>query len=179
MLYISDISTNAPTDERIKTEKTVFSLLQELKIPFERVDNDTVETMEECEEINQILGTEIRKSIFLCNKKKTSFFLIVTPAGKSIDTNLLSKKTGISNLSFASEEMMVRHLGAKPGSASVMGLVNDLDDYVQLIVDDEVAGEEWFGCNTGINTCHIKIKTSDLLTKFLPRIRHKAKMMKL
>ena len=83
------------------------------------------------------------------------------------------------HLSFASGELMEEHLGTKPGSASVMGLINDEDDYVQLIVDKEVADEEWFGCNTGINTSHLKLKTADLLNKFLPQIRHKAKIMEL
>ena len=92
MIYISDIYTTAPTDERVATEKKVYQILDRLKISYERVDNDVVETMEECEEIDKALGTEIRKSIFLCNKKKTSFFLIVLPANKSLDTNALSKK---------------------------------------------------------------------------------------
>ena len=149
MIYISDIYTTAPTDDRVATEKKVYQILDKLKISYERVDNDVVETMEECEEVDKALGTEIRKSIFLCNKKKTSFFL------------------------------MEEHLGTKPGSASVMGLINDEDDYVQLIVDKEVAQEEWFGCNPGINTSHLKMKTEDLLNKFLPQIRHKAKIMEL
>ena len=176
MIYISDIYTTAPTDDRVTTEKKVYQILDKLKISYERVDNDVVETMEECEEIDKALGTEIRKSIFLCNKKKTSFFLVVLPANKSLDTNTLSKKIGVPHLSFASGE---EHLGTKPGSASVMGLINDEEDYVQLIVDKEVAQEEWFGCNPGINTSHLKIKTEDLLNKFLPQIRHKAKIMEL
>lgn len=92
MIYISDIYTTAPTDDRVATEKKVYQILDKLKISYERVDNDVVETMEECEEIDKALGTEIRKSIFLCNKKKTSFFLVVLPANKSLDTNTLSKK---------------------------------------------------------------------------------------
>lgn len=179
MIYISDIYTTAPTDDRTATEKKVYQILDKLKISYERVDNDVVETMEECEEIDKALGTEIRKSIFLCNKKKTSFFLVVLPANKSLDTNTLSKKIGVPHLSFVSGELMEEHLGTKPGSASVMGLINDEDDYVQLIVDKEVAQEEWFGCNPGINTSHLKMKTEDLLNKFLPQIRHKAKIMEL
>lgn len=179
MTYISEKFTTAPTDERIATEKKVYELLAKLKIPYERVDNEVVETMEECEEIDRALGAEIRKSIFLCNKKKTSFFLVVVPAKKALDTSALEKKIGVSHLSFASGELMEEHLGTKPGSASVMGLINDEDDYVQLIIDKEVAEDEWFGCNPGINTSHLKMKTSDLLNKFLPQIRHKAKVIDL
>lgn len=178
MIYISEISNEAPA-QCGPTEKKVYKMLAKLKIPFERVDNDVVETMEECKEVDEALGTEIRKSIFLCNQKKTSFFLVVLPAGKSLDTTALEKKIGVSRLSFASGEMMQKHLGCLPGSASVMGLVNDEDDYVQLIIDKEVADEEWFGCNPGVNTSHLKMKTSDLLNKFLPNIYHKAKVIAL
>ena len=178
MIYISDIYTTAPTDDRVATEKKVYQILDKLKISYERVDNDVVETMEECEEIDKALGTEIRKSIFLCNKKKTSFFLVVLPANKSLDTNTLSKKIGVPHLSFASGELMKEHLGTKPGSASVMGLINDEDDYVQLIVDKELHRKNG-SSNPGINTSHLKMKTEDLLNKFLPQIRHKAKIMEL
>ena len=179
MTYISEIRTNAPEQMADPTEKKVFQLLDKLKISYECVTNDVVETMEECKEIDEALGTEVRKSIFLCNKKKTSFFLVVLPAEKSLDTAALGNKIGVSKLSFAPPESMEELLGAHPGSASVMGLVNDEDDYVQLIVDKEVAEEEWFGCNPGINTAHLKMKTSDLLNIFLPKIHHKAKIITL
>lgn len=179
MVHISEIYTTAPTDERIPLEKKVYQTLDKLKISYERVDNDVVETMEECEEIDKELGVEIRKSIFLCNKKKTSFFLVVMPAKKALDTGMLEKKIGVSHLSFAPGELMEKYLGTKPGSASVMGLVQDEDDYVQLIIDKEVADKEWFGCNPGINTSHLKMKTADLLQKFLPYIRHRAKIIEL
>lgn len=179
MTYISDIRTNAPENITNPTEKKVFQMLDKLRIPYECVTNDVVETMEECKEIDRALGTEIRKSIFLCNKKKTSFFLIILPAEKSLDTTVLGSKIGVSKLSFAPAESMQELLGAQPGSASVMGLINDEDDYVQLIVDKEVADEEWFGCNPGINTVHLKLKTDALLNKFLPQIHHKAKVIAL
>ncbi len=179
MTYISEKRTTAPDNMENPTEKKVFAMLDKLKIPYECVVNDVVETMEECKEVDEALGTEIRKSIFLCNKKKTSFFLVVMPAEKSLDTNALSSKIGVPHLSFAAAEYMEQHLKAAPGSASVMGLINDEDDYVQLIIDKEVADEEWFGCNPGINTAHLKLKTSDLLNKFLPKINHRAKIMSL
>lgn len=179
MTYISEKRTTAPENIKNPTEKKVFALLDKLKIAYECVENDVVESMEECKEVDEALGTEIRKSIFLCNKKKTSFFLVVMPAEKSLDTATLSNKIGVPHLSFASAEHMEQHLGALPGSASVMGLINDEDDYVQLIIDKEVADCEWFGCNPGINTAHLKMKTSDLINKFLPKINHRAKIMAL
>ncbi|MEF9945861.1 MAG: prolyl-tRNA synthetase associated domain-containing protein [Lachnospiraceae bacterium] len=179
MIYISEISKVAPVDQRIPLEKAVYEALDKLQITYERVDNDEVVTMEECVEIDKALGTEIRKSIFLCNSKKTSFFLLVMPAAKALDTKVLCGKLGCSKLSFASPEAMEEHLGVTPGSATIMGLLNDEEDYVQLILDKEVAEEEWFGCNPGINTSHLKIHTKDLLNKFLPFARHRAKIIEL
>ena len=94
MVYISEISTTAPAKGTNATKDKVFALLDKLHIPYQRVENDVVETMEECEEIDKALGTEVRKSIFLCNQKKTSFFLVVMPAGKQLDTSALEKKLG-------------------------------------------------------------------------------------
>ena len=101
------------------------------------------------------------------------------PANKSVNTTELGNKIGVSHLSFAPAEYMEKYLGALPGSASVMGLINDEDDYVQVIVDKEVAESEWFGCNPGINTSHLKFKTKDLLNKFLPAIHHRARIVDL
>ena len=179
MLHFSEISTIAPTDERIPLEAGTYKILDQLNIPYERVDHEAAASMEECVEIDKYLGVEIRKNIFLCNKKKTSFFLVVLPANKAFDTAAFSKKTGISHVSFAPPEKMEELLGTSPGSATVMGLVNDVDDYVQLVIDKEVADEEWYGCNPGINTSHIKMKTSDLINKFVPHTRHRAKIIQL
>ncbi|MDL2295511.1 prolyl-tRNA synthetase associated domain-containing protein [Lachnospiraceae bacterium OttesenSCG-928-E19] len=179
MLHFSEISTIAPTDERSPLEVEVYKTLDKLKIPYERVDHEAAATMEECVEIDKYLNVEIRKNIFLCNKKKTSFFLVVLPANKPFDTASFGAKTGVSHVSFAPPEKMEELLGTTPGSATVMGLLRDIDDYVQLIIDKEVADSEWYGCNPGANTSHIKIKTQDLLNKFLPQVHHRAKIMEL
>ncbi len=180
-MWISDITTTVPENvkERMPLEQETYKVLKKLGIPFERVDNDPAASMEECEEIDKVLGAPVRKNVFLCNQKKTSFFLLVMPAEKAFDTSSFSKKLGVSHMSFASPEHMMQHLGTTPGSASVVGLLNDLDDYVQVIVDKEVADQEWFVCNTGINTTHIKIKTTDLLKKFLPHTHHRARIVNL
>lgn len=179
MLHFSEISTTAPTDERIPLEKEVYAVLDKLKIPYERVDHEAAATMEECVEIDKYLGVEIRKNIFLCNRKKTSFFLLIMPANKPFVTKDLSDKLGCSRLSFAPEEYLEEYLGVKSGSATVMGVLNDEDDYVQVLIDKEVADDEWYGCNPGINTSHIKIKTKQLLDVFLPYARHRAKIVEL
>ena len=146
-MYISEIRTKAPADERMPLERKFYDTLEKLKIPYEQVDNDPASSMEECAEVDKAIGTEIRKNVFLCNQKKTTFFLLVMPADKAFDTSSFSKKLGVSHMSFAPPEKMLEHLGTTPGSASVAGLLTDEDDYVQVIIDKEVAEAEWFGCN--------------------------------
>ena len=180
-MYISEIVTTPPENvsERVPLEQEVYKVFKKLGIPFERVDNDPAASMEECADIGKVLGAPVRKDVFLCNQKKTTFFLLVMPEDKAFDTSSFSKKLGVSRMSFASPEHMMEYLGTKPGSASVVGLLNDEDDYVQLILDKEVAEAEWFGCNPGINTSHLKFRTKDLLNKFLPAIHHRARIVAL
>ena len=180
-MYISEITTTVPENvsERVPLEQELYKVFQKLGIPFERVDNDPAASMEECADIGKVFGSPVRKNVFLCNQKKTSFFLLVMPEEKAFDTSAFSRKLGVSHMSFASPEHMWEHLGTRPGSASVAGLLNDKDDYVQLILDKEVAESEYFVCNTGLNTTHLKIKTKDLIKKFLPHIHHRARIVDL
>lgn len=174
MTYISQISTEPLAKGKNPTQDMVFDLLERLKLSYECVENDVVETMEECQQLDEVLGTEIRKSLLVRNQKKTRFYLVVMPAGKRCNMGDLAQKLGETKLSFASEDAMVSLLGCHPGSASVMGTINDTDNRVQVIFDKTVASAEWFGCNTGINTAHLKLKTEDVLKKVLPEIHHKA-----
>lgn len=180
-MYISEITTTVPEDanKRLPLEQEVYKVFTKLGIPFERVDNDPASSMEECEAIGEVFGVPVRKDVFLCNRSKTSFYLLIMPDNKDFETSAFSKKLGVSRMSFASPELMLKHLGTTPGSASAVALLNDEDDYVQLVIDKEVADAEWFVCNTGINTTHLKFKTQDLLKKFLPYTHHRPVIMEL
>ena len=172
-MYISEIYTQAPEDARGALETRVYQELETLHIPFTRVDNDSVEAMEECVEISEKLGAEIRKTIVLCNRKKTLFYLVVMPADKHFDTRTFCAKLGAPRVSFASAETMEEKLGVSPGSATVMSVLNDPDRAVQVVIDKEVADAEWFACNPGANTTHIKFKTEQLMKVFLPHVNHR------
>ena len=114
-MYISEIRTSAPTDERMPLERKMYETLDKLKISYEQVDNDPAASMEECAAVDVAIGTQIRKNVFLCNQKKTTFFLLVMPADKAFDTAAFSKKLGVSHMSFAPPEKMMEHLGTTPG----------------------------------------------------------------
>ena len=173
-MYISEVTDRLPEDERGPLETKVYETLKKLNIPFVRVDNDAVEAMEECGGIGENLGAQICKTIVLCNRKKTLFFLVVLPADKHFDTKVFCEKTGAPRVSFASPESMEEKLGIKPGSATVMSVLNDPDRAVQVVIDREVADAPWFACNPGANTSHIRFATDKLLKVFLPHVNHTA-----
>ena len=178
-MYISDITNEMPTSYTSDLEKSIYEKLNELNIKFDRVDNDTVEAMEECIEISNKLGAEIRKTIIVCNEKKTQFYLVVLPAEKRFDSKAFRDKMGCSRVSFASADAMQEVLGVVPGSATVMSVINDTTNLVKVVIDKEVADSIDFACNTGENTKHIKIKTDDLIKVFLPGVNHEPTIIEL
>lgn len=178
MVNISNVENIKPETYFSDLERDVFSLLDKLKISYQYVTNDVVETMEECVEIDNTLACEVRKSILLTNKKHTTFFLIVLPADKNLDVKQLEAKIGISGLSFASGEEMEEKLGVLPGALTVLSVISDIDDYVQVIIDQEVMDSEYFSCNSTTNRRHIKMKTSDL-SRYLKSLHHRVKAIEL
>jgi hypothetical protein len=86
--------------------------------------------------------------------------------------NKLSKQIGSSRLSFATAEDLEQLLGVQPGSASVLGLLNDKEHRVILVLDRAVAESRWFGCHPCRNTSSLRLRTEDVLEKFLPHTGH-------
>lgn len=160
-------------DGRLPREIRTYDLLDQLHIPYERLDHKAVFTIEGCQAIEQRLGTAICKNLFLCNAQKTAFYLLLMPGEKKFKTAILSKEINSSRLSFADEGHMEEFLDITPGSVSILGLMNDTANRVKLLIDEEViAGHEAIGCHPCVNTSSLKIKTSDILDVFLPWIRH-------
>lgn len=153
-------------------EIRVYRFLDELNVDFERTDHPDrpATTMEVCADVDSVLGVRICKNLFLCNRQKTAFYLLIMPGDKPFKTKELSGQMGISRLSFADADAMERYLDVQPGSVSVLGLMNDKDRSVTLVIDEDVLGEEFFGCHPCRNTSSIKFKTSDLIDKILPAL---------
>lgn len=179
--FVSDeLYTTAPTDgNRLPKEMAVYELLDQLKIPYERIDHDHADTMEVCEEIDKKLGVTMCKNLFLRNQQKTTFFLLLIPGDKKFMTKDLSKQLGISRLSFAEPEYMEKYLNITPGSVSVLGLMNDKDWDVTLLIDRDVLEAEYIGCHPCINTSSMKIKTNDIIKKFLKHTGHRHTVVRL
>lgn len=157
---------------RSEREIRAYRFLDSLGIKFDRTDHpDTpATTMEVCEEVDAVLGVHICKNLFLCNRQQTAFYLLIMPGDKPFKTKELSGQMGISRLSFATEEHMERLLDVRPGSVSVLGLMNDRDKRVQLVIDRDVLKEEMFGCHPCENTSSIRFRTKDLTDVILPAL---------
>lgn len=176
-MNISNISdqlyTTAPDKTgRLPKEMAVYSLLDELSIPYERVDHAVTETMEACENIDMLLGVSMCKNLFLRNRQKTAFYLLMMPGKKKFKTKDVSKQLGTSRLSFAEAEYMEQYLNITPGSVSVLGLMNDSTHAVHLVIDKELLENEYIGCHPCINTSSLKIRTEDILNVFLKHTGH-------
>ena len=161
-----------PTETRSPREESAYKLLDELQIKYRRADHDRADTMEDCLEIDKALGTKMCKNLFLTNRQKTAFYLLLMPGDKPFKTKELSGQLGVSRLSFADAEDMERLLGLTPGSVSVLGLINDLDRDVTLLIDKDLLANEEICCHPLINTSSVAFPTEDLLNKVLPKTGH-------
>ena len=171
--------TGRPTDctGRLEKEIRVYDLLDRLEISYQRIDHEAAMTMEACAEIDRVLDATICKNLLLCNRQCTSFYLLMMPGEKSFKTSAFSKQIGSSRLSFADPKYMEEYLDITPGSVSVMGLMNDHDHHVELLMDEDVLKGEFFGCHPCINTSSLRIRTADLMEKILPAMDHPARIV--
>ena len=173
------------TEGRLDKEVRVYDLLDSLGIKYKRVDHEAAMTMEACVEIDWTLsegvekGVAICKNLFLCNRQATDFYLLLIPGDKPFKTKDLSAQIGSSRLSFAKPEYMEQYLDITPGSVSVMGLMNDKEKKVRLLIDEDVLQDEYFACHPCINTSSLRFRTSDLMEKVIPAMGHEPTMVRL
>ena len=159
---------------RLDKEIRVYDLLDSLGIEYDRTDHEAAGTMEDCLEVDKILGVIICKNLFLCNRQKTKFYLLMMPGDKPFNTKDVSSQIGSARLSFAGEEEMLAYLDITPGAVSIMGLMNDKDNHVQLLIDKPVMESDLLGCHPCVNTASLRMKTKDIIEKFLPAVHHEA-----
>ena len=162
---------------RLEKEVRCYDLLDKLGVEYQRIDHEAAMTMEACVEIDKVLDATICKNLLLCNRQATAFYLLMIPGDKQFKTSVLSKEIGSSRLSFAKPEYMLEYLDITPGSVSVLGLMNDHDHHVELLMDEDVLKGEFFGCHPCINTSSLRIRTADLMEKILPAMDHPARIV--
>ena len=164
---------------RADRENRVYDLLDALDIEYYRVDHDEAKTMDDCEMIDKSLETVLCKNLVLCNSQKTRFYLLMMPGAKPFRTKELSHQINSSRLSFAPPEYLEKYLDVLPGSVSIMGLMNDKENNITLLIDEDVIKPEFIGCHPCMNTSSLKIKTDDVLNKFLKSTGHTPTFVKL
>ena len=174
-----NVYNGRPADKRIPKEERCYDLLDSLGISFTRVDHEHADTIEACQEIEKLLGCEICKNLFLTNRQMTEVGLLLMPGEKPFKTKLLSKQIGSARLSFASPEQMLQYLDITPGSVSVLGLMNDAEGRVRLLVDRDLLKEERFGCHPCLNTSSLCFSTEALLHTVIPALGHEVTWVEL
>lgn len=157
---------------REEREARTYDFLDQLKIGYERIDHERAMTMEVCAEIDAALGCTICKNLFLTNRQQTDFYLLLICGDKPFHTKDISKQLGISRLSFATPPQLMEALDILPGSVSILGLMNDKEKRVKLVVDSELLSAEYFGCHPCENTSSLRLGTKDIFNKFLPAVGH-------
>ncbi len=176
-----ELLTGRPVDltNRLDKEIRVYDLLDSLKIQYQRIDHEAAMTMEACAAIDEALEATICKNLLLCNRQCTEFYLLMLPGDKPFKTSVLSKQIGSSRLSFAGAEYMEEFLDITPGSLSVLGLMNDTNHRVKLLVDRDLLNGEYIGCHPCINTSSLRLRTADLMECIIPAMNHPVTMVDL
>ena len=175
------LQNGRPADAAGRMDKEIrtYDFLDGLGVDYQRMDHEAAFTMEACKEVDEALGVEMCKNLFLCNRQKTNFYLLMMPGDKPFKTKELSHQLGIARLSFASPEDMEQYLDCTPGSSSIMGLANDPENHVQLLMDEDVVKGEFLGCHPCINTSSLKLRTKEVLEVYLPAVHHEPIYVKL
>ena len=168
-LYNGRPETN---EGRLAREIRTYDFLDSLGIGYQRTDHERADNMAACNEIDAVLEVIICKNLFLCNRQKTKFYLLMMPGDKKFKTKELSAQINSARLSFAEPADMLKYLDIEPGAVSVMGLMNDREHAVELLMDEDVLRDEYIGCHPCVCTSSLKIRTEDLVKTFLPATGH-------
>ena len=179
MEYIIEKGSPVDLSDRLDKEKRCYELLDGLGIDYDRIDHEPLMTIEACAGVDAALETEVCKNLFLCNRQETKFYLLMLPGEKKFSTKDVSSQLGVARLSFAKAEYMEKYLDITPGSVSVMGLMNDTENHVQLLIDEELLKQDKIGAHPCINTSSLRLKISDLMDKILPAMHHEPVIVKL
>ncbi len=168
-----------PAERREEKEERCYALLNDLGLSYERADHEHADTIEACHAVEQVLGCEICKNLLLTNRQMTELYLLLMPGEKPFKTRILSKQIGTARLSFATPEQMLEHLGVTPGSVSVLGLLNDKEKKVHLLIDRDLLSQPFIGMHPCLNSSTLKISCGDLMDRILPALGAEARIVDL
>lgn len=167
--------------KREERELRCYRMLDDLQIEYERADHPMLEaaSMQICGQVDEILNVRISKNLLLCNRQETEFYLLIMPADKPFKTRELSRQVNSSRLSFAPEHYLIEYLDLHAGSVSVLGLMNDHEHHVHLLIDEDLKGQTMFACHPCVNTTSLRFPMHDLLDIILPYLGIEPEFVKL
>lgn len=172
MFYVSEIKKSAPTEYKTMLQKEVYQILNQLNISFERVDTDEAITMDDCIKVDEKLNMKMVKTLFLCNRQQTAFYLFITTGDKPFRSKNFSTVLDIPRVSFAPAQLMEKMLGTKIGAATVFSAILDTENTVRIVFDKDVLKEKWYGCSDGTTTGYMKVQTEKIVRDFLDYTKH-------
>lgn len=179
MIIDPELHHGRPAQQRSDREMRCYDILDRLGLEYERADHEFAFTIEVCHEVEKVLGCGICKNLLLTNRQMTDVYLLMMPGDKPFKTKVLSKQIGSARLSFASGDQMLKYLDITPGSLSVLGLMNDSENRVRLLIDSELLKEKFTGCHPCVNSSTLKIRTEDILKVFIPAVKHEPTFVEL
>lgn len=169
-----------PCDEECTaTENKVYEFLDSHGVEYKTLKHPAAFTIEECNKVRDFFHAPVFKNLFLTNKQQNRFYLLLMPGDKAFKTKYLSQQINSARLSFAGEEHMKKYLGVTPGSVTPMGLLNDLNKDVRLLIDSELKGCEDFACHPCINSASLLLKFRDLTDIVIPAMGHEIEWVEL
>lgn len=177
MFFVSEIKTDAPERPSTPLQALTYQTLERLGIPFERVETEETITMEDCVQINAVLQMNMVKTLFLCNRQQTEYYLFVTEGDKPFRAKDFSAALGIARVSFAPPERMEALLGTKVGAATIFSALLPSAREVHVVLDRAVLAREWYGCSDGTTTGYLRIRTERILREILPASGHDAQLI--
>lgn len=172
MIQTSPVLTDAPKEFRTELQRDIYRTLSELGIPYSRTDCDPCLTMEDCAAIDARLEAHTIKTLLLCNRQQTQYYLFIMKGDKPFITKDFGKALGISRVSFAPAEKLLEMLGTVVGATTALSLIRDPEHQIRLVIDEDVLQDPWFCGTDGTTTCYMRFATRDLLEKFIPHIGH-------
>lgn len=147
----------------------IYEILNKLDIKYEEVEHEAIYTVEQAQNIKNMVNGVGCKNLFLTDKK--NYYLVLLEDSKRVNIKELSNKVNTSHLSFANPEELKNILNLEPGSVTPLGIINDINNKVTIIIDSELKNKKiLFHPNT--NTKTISINFSDLI-KFIENEKHK------
>lgn len=143
-------------------KENVYKKLDELNIKYKKVDHKAVFTMEEMAELNLDNEDELVKNIFIRDDKKINYYLVLIAGNKRVNLKELRNNLGLRPLTFASEEDLEKYLGLHKGSVTVLGVLNDTNHIVKVLIDEDIKKIQEIGVHPNENTASIWLKLEDV-----------------